>query len=128
MVNQQSNTISIDLEVRQYPSEGFLQNTYSPLRNLVLSKNEGEHKIGDISSFTVNASDLNIGLKPLFIECQPSYDGTVNLIINDDVNPPRLINTRFSKKENNTFKVINRNQIKQTNLYDQNSLDKHLIL
>ena len=38
---------------------------------------------------------LNFDLNhPLEIECQDSYDGSVNLIFNDNI--PRLINTRFS--------------------------------
>jgi hypothetical protein len=108
--------ISIDFDVKQYPTEGYLQHTYSPLRNFVV-----DGKIGD---FTVSSDSLNIGLRPIFIECQPSYDGTVNLILNDDINPPRIINTRFTKKENDTFKVINRSQIKQTNLYEKQYIDK----
>ena len=43
---------------------------------------------------------------PVNIECQPSYDGTVNLILNDDLNPPKIINTRFTKLEDNKFKII----------------------
>jgi hypothetical protein len=47
----------------------------------------------------------------------------VNLIINDDKNPPRIINTRFSKIENNRFKIINRNQTSQSNIYNINNID-----
>lgn len=108
----------VNLSVKQYPKEGYLQHTYSPLRNLLLEDNT----VGD---FTIDAEELNISGKSFFnIECQPSYDGTVNLILNDDVNPPKIINTRFTKKENDTFKVINRNQIKQSNLYEQGKLDQ----
>lgn len=62
--------------------------------------------------------------KPLDIECQPSYDGSVNLIINDDKNAPKIINTRFSKLEDNRFKIVNRNQVNQTNLYSESNFDK----
>ena len=35
-----------------------------------------------------NTTELSLDLiNPLNIECQPSYDGTVNLIINDDKKP-----------------------------------------
>lgn len=110
--------MKIKLDVKQYPKEGYLQHTYSPLRNVLFEQ-------GEIGGFNVDADKLNISLNPLFITCQPSYDGTVNLIMNDDVNPPRLINTRFTKKENDTFKIINRNQVNQSNLYDINKLDSH---
>lgn len=108
----------IKLEVLKYPPEGYLRHTYSPLKILL----KGDDK--SIDDFNVSADKLNISSKSSFnIECQPSYDGTVNLILNDDVNPPRIINTRFTKKENDTYKIINRNQIIQTNLYDEENLD-----
>jgi hypothetical protein len=40
---------------------------------------------------------LNFDLQhPVDIICQDAYDGGVNMIINDDKNPARLINSRFS--------------------------------
>jgi len=33
---------------------------------------------------------------PVDILIQDAYDGAVNLLLNDDKNPPRLINSRFS--------------------------------
>ena len=109
--------MDFNLNVWKYPDEGFLQTTYSPLRNY-------KNVEGNIVDFNVNSSELNISATNILMECQPSYDGTVNLIINDDKNPPRIINTRFTRKENNSFKVINRNQLKQSNIYEENKLDK----
>ena len=103
------------LYTKSYPQEGDLQHSYSPLKTLLKSDNS-------IANF--NTTELSIDLNhPLNIECQPSYDGTVNLIINDDKNPPRIINSRFSKIEDNRFKIINRNQTEQTNLYKEGSVD-----
>ena len=92
-----------------YPQEGDFQHTYSPLKNLMLAD-------GSIGFFRVKNFGIDLG-HPVNLECQPSYDGTVNLIINDDKNPPRIINSRFSKIEDNRFRVITRNQKEQTNLY-----------
>ena len=112
---------TIKLDVKSYPQEGYLRHTYAPLKVLLKKQGEGENVVGD---FTIDSNKLNITSKTLLnMECQPSYDGTVNLIINDDVNPPRLINTRFTKKENDSFKTIIRNQNIQSNLYDENNLD-----
>ena len=62
---------------------------------------------------------LNFSLNnPVSIEAQPSYDGTVNLILNDDRNPPRLINTRFSTRELNTYEIVDRIGDNDTNIYD----------
>lgn len=104
------------LSVKKYPQEGDLQHTYSPLKNLL---DKEEHYIKDFRT-----DELSIDLNhPLNIECQPSYDGTVNLVINDDVNPPRIINSRFTKIEDNRFRIINRNQTEQTNLYNEGEVD-----
>ena len=104
-----------NLYAKKYPQEGDLQHTYSPLKNLLEIDN---------SIVNFNTAELSINLNnPLNIECQPSYDGTVNLIINDDINPPRIINSRFTKIEDNRFRIINRNQVEQTNLYKRGSID-----
>ena len=77
----------------------------------------------NIQDFDTDELDIDLN-NPLNIECQPSYDGTVNLILNDDKNPPRIINTRFSKMEGNRYKVISRDQLEQTNLYRVGSIDQ----
>ena len=49
----------------------------------------------------LDTDQLNFDLEhPVDIQVQPSYDGSVNLILNDDKNIPRLINSRFSAREN----------------------------
>lgn len=102
----------------KYPNEGDLTHTYSPLMNLV----DKDYKIGGFTVENFKMGDLE---HPVNIECQPSYDGTVNLILNDDLNPPKIINTRFTKLEDNKFKIIKRNQAQQTNLYKVDNIDEH---
>ena len=104
------------LSIEKYPQEGDLTHTYGALRNMLNEKDE-------IVGFNTNEIEVDLN-NPLNIECQPSYDGTVNLIINDDSHPPRIINSRFSKIEDNRFKIINRNQKQQTNLYKEKSIDQ----
>lgn len=109
---------SLKLTIKKQQQEGDLANKYRALQN-VLDKN------GEITGFNIDASELGIDLNhPINVECQPSYDGTVNLILNDDKNPPRIINTRFSKTEDNRYKIINRNQLEQTNLYRIKKIDQ----
>lgn len=68
---------------------------------------------------------LNFDLDhPVDIEVQPSYDGSVNLIINDDKNIPRLINSRFSVQEKNTYEIIDRIDQNSTNIYNSKTFDK----
>ena len=104
------------LSIEKYPQEGDLTHTYGALRNMLNNENE-------IVGFNTDEVEVDLN-NPLNIECQPSYDGTVNLIINDDIHPPRIINSRFSKIEDNRFKIINRNQKQQTNLYKVGSIDQ----
>lgn len=89
-----------------------------------------EHSPGDfrkptqgvISDFDTEL--LNFDLEhPVEIECQPSYDGSVNLILDDGVNPTRLINSRFTVRQNNTYEIVDRTGNADTNLYDQDQFD-----
>ena len=50
---------------------------------------------GDKKPFTTEKLNFDLN-HPVNIEVQPSYDGSVNLIINDGKNIPRLINSGFS--------------------------------
>lgn len=107
---------TFSLKLKKYRQEGDLDDTYAPLKNLV----EVDNSISDF-----NTDELSIDLNnPVSIECQPSYDGTVNLIINDDKNPPRIINSRFTKIEDGRYRIINRNQKQQTNLYKRGKIDQ----
>lgn len=64
--------------------------------------------------------ELNLDLKhPVNILPQYSYDNSVNLIINDGINPPRLINSRFSATERNKYQICNRKGNNDSNIYDQ---------
>lgn len=104
------------LAIKTYKQSGDLAHEYGAFRNMVDENNK-------IVEFNTDELDIDLN-NPLNIECQPSYDGTVNLIINDDKNPPRIINSRFSKIEDNKYKIINRNQLQQTNLYNKGKIDE----
>lgn len=62
--------------------------------------------------------DLN---HPVDIIPQYSYDNSVNLIINDGKNKPKLINTRFSATDRNQYQIVDRQGDNDTNIYDQGS-------
>ena len=108
--------MAVELSLKVHKQEGDMAHEYNPLRNIIDKNN-------DIQDFDTDELDIDLS-NPLNIECQPSYDGTVNLILNDDKNPPRIINTRFSKMEDNRYKVISRDQLEQTNLYRVGSIDQ----
>ena len=56
---------------------------------------------------------------PVDILPQYSYDGSVNLILNDGKNIPRLINSRFTPIGRNKYKIQDRKGNNDTNIYDQ---------
>lgn len=110
--------MKINLRIKKYNLKGDLANEYSPLMN------KRETKDGKIflKEFDTDKIKLDIN-HPVDVECQPSYDGSVNIITNDDKDAPRLINSGWSYEENNTYRRILRNQNKQTNYYTESSLE-----
>ncbi len=77
------------------------------------------------SLIDLDTEQLNFDLEhPVDIEVQPSYDGSVNLILNDDKNIPRLINSRFSARELNTYEIVDRIGENDTNVYNSKNFDK----
>ena len=96
--------------------KGQLCNMYQPLQNLAAKTT---HILGD---FSTSSLDFDL-LHPVDIVVQDSYDGAVNLIINDGKNIPRLINTRFSVQDENTFKIPDHSGFKDTNIYEDDTFD-----
>ena len=100
--------------IHKQPDKGKIVYEYNPLFNYRISQ-----ELTDL-----NTPQFNFSLKyPVDIQCQNSYDGSVNLILNDGLNKARLINTRFRVNENNTYEVINRASNNEANLYDKEQFD-----
>ena len=96
--------------VQSKSNKGFLAQEYHPFFNL--RKENGE--ITELVTEKLNFSLQN----PVEMIPQQSYDGSINLIINDKKNPPRLINSRFTVREKNTYERVDRLGENDTNLYD----------
>lgn len=103
------------LTIRKNKLQGDLEYKYSPLNNLYDSNKE-------LKDFETNNLPFDIN-HPVDIECQDSYDGSVNLIINDGNTPPRLINSAFTATEGGTFEKIIREQSTITNYYYDETVD-----
>ena len=111
-VTLQSNTVY----KAQMNYKGDLVNQYSPLQNLT----DQDTKL--LTDFTTGK--LNFDLQhPVDIITQEHYDGSVNLIINDDKNIPRLINSRFSVQEDKQFLIPDHRGSKDTNIYDESTFE-----
>lgn len=103
--------------IAERPTKGKLVYKYAPFRNLV-------DKHGRLKDFDTNAFGDSIDVNhPFDIQVQNFSDGSVNLILNDDKNPPRLINSRFSVAEDRQFIVPDHIGNKDTNLYEEEYLD-----
>ena len=77
------------------------------------------------SLIDLDTTQLNFDINhPVDLEIQPSYDGSVNVIFNDDKNIPRLINSRFSSRELNTYEIVDRIGENDTNIYSSDTFDK----
>lgn len=96
--------------------KGKLQNAYAPLQNLVNDKNI----LGDFTSSELNYDRYT----PVDILVTDEYDGSENLIINDDKNAPRLINSGFSVQENNTYLIPEHAGNAVTNIYEESTFEK----
>ena len=107
----------INLYTISTKTKGKLVYEYSPFKNY--RKKDGK---GQLEDFETN--ELNLSLEnPVNILPQWSYDNSVNLIINDGKNNPKLINSRFSVTGQNQYQIIDRKGNNDTNIYDEASFD-----
>ena len=95
---------------------GDICNAYSPLQNLA------DKDTKSLRDFTT--SELNFDLQhPVDMIPQDSYDGSVNLVMNDGKNIPRIINSRFSIQEDGKFLIPDHTGLKDTNIYDEETFN-----
>ena len=86
----------ITWQARKQPTKGFLAWEYNPFRNLRISEdieidNKTTLKKGTIVDFDTDQLSFSLN-NPVSMIPQYSYDGSVNLILNDGINIPKLIN------------------------------------
>ena len=106
--------------LKSQQDKGKIVYEYNPLRNLQHTEEYNNVPPGALGDFVTKGECLNFDLThPVDMICQPSYDGSVNLILNDNKNTPKLINTRFSPLQNNTYKIVDRSGEHDTNIYNE---------
>jgi len=117
-----SNALSLGLYAKAIPTDGMLVYEYNPLHNLRVENNPSEKdenapKKGELIDF--DTEKLNFKLtNPVDVLASYSYDGSVDLILNDGLNIPKLINTRFTATGENTYSIKDRRGENDTNIYD----------
>jgi hypothetical protein len=103
-----------NLKIYKFVKKGKLNLKYNTLQNF---KNK------NIVGFTTDK--LTYTLKNFVdINTQLSYDDSINLIINDGSDIPRIINTGFRTTGDNNFEYLVRNQYAQTNSYNTETINK----
>ena len=86
-----------------------------------IKPNEGDpifYAAGQLVDFDTDELEFDVN-HPVDILPQYSYDGSVNLIINDGKNTPKLINSRFSPLGKQQYQIVDRKGDNDTNIYDQ---------
>ena len=106
-------------QIYEINKSGYLQNAYAPLQNLVTDD--------DLSDFRTEALSWSVN-HPVDIIITDEYDGSNNLLINDDTNSPKLINNRLAIQENNTFLIPKHDGDRISNVYDNNLLERDVSL
>lgn len=126
LIDLEFPALSLSYYLNQIRPYGNIVYEYNPLRNYRLSSDtviNGELvEAGSIVDLDTDGFNFSLN-NPLKIDAQSSYDGSVNLIFNDNRNIPRLVNSRFSVLQNNTYEVVDRIGNNDTNLYDSEQFD-----
>lgn len=126
LIDLEFPALSLSYYLNQIRPYGNIVYEYNPLRNYRLSFDtviNGELvEAGSIVDLDTDGFNFSLN-NPLEIDAQSSYDGSVNLIFNDNRNIPRLVNSRFSVLQNNTYEVVDRIGNNDTNLYDSEQFD-----
>ena len=107
------------IKIRKRAKTGDLVYKYAPLHNMYKETADGTRIVSDFDTDKLQYSSHN----SVNIECQDSYDGSVNLILNDGNDTPRIINTAFRVQEKETYEQITRNQSYVTNYYNEKYID-----
>ena len=109
--------LNIKSSIFTTPDDGKLIYEYRPFYNRKMNGFVGE---SDLSNLTLNADKAEISIdKPIELNIEESYDGSANIIINDKVNPLKVVNSRFYLIDSNNYKIGDRKGNLDTNIYTE---------
>lgn len=99
------------------PEEGRLLYKYSPFFNLKI-KNPDTFR--DMTSLRLKAKKAGLNINsPIDIDIEESYDGSVNMVLNDRKNPLKIVNSRFYLTDSSNYKIGDRKGNLDTNIYTE---------
>lgn len=105
------------------PGTSNLEMAYRPLSNYGGDSGEFSQLNGPMRSSLFKFKEDT----QMDIELQPDYDGTVNIIFTDGVNPIRIINSGFTVLSGGQYSLIKR-QGRETNYYNKQNFEDLLQL
>ena len=113
-------------------SEVEMRPVYSALKNFLPGFNLSPLTLDNDRAYRYdfNTSQFNLlADRMVEIELQPSYDDSINIIITDNYNPIRLINSRFIIKPGaTTASLADRRQDKDTNTYSEERFNSTILI
>lgn len=129
-INLADQKLNTNFGLKQLQQKGALVYEYNPLRVMRINKDVKlgtDDKLKDFgypagTLVNLDTNDLGFDLNhPVDIVTQQSYDGSINLVLNDGVSNPKLINTRFSSTGMDTYQIVDREGDNDSNIYDVDS-------
>jgi len=114
--------ITIQLTNAMYglPLEGNLVYQYNPFRNLQNPNPISGDSTSALIGLTMNCKNAGINItEPIVLETETSYDDSVNLIVSDNANPPKIVNSRFYQTNTMTYEIADRKGNLDTNIYQE---------
>lgn len=106
------NISSITSNYKGVVDKGTIVYEYNPLQNL--------NSDNGLTNLRLDADIAQINIKnPVDINCEFAYDSSANIIINDEQNPLKLINSRFIMTSSTSYTVADRKGDLDTNIYSK---------
>lgn len=117
-----SLSLAIQANIYGNPETGDLLYKYAPFQNLLNSADSSPSQALNPLRLEVKDSGLNIS-EPIDISTEISYDDSVNLIVSDKKNPPKIINSRFYLNDSTTYTIADRKGNIDTNIYSKENFN-----
>ncbi|MCK5788273.1 MAG: hypothetical protein KAH32_04715 [Chlamydiia bacterium] len=115
-IGNPSRNVATKLVKKYAPIHNFLTEEFEPIKNCYYTADpwvsDECHKL----PFRTNSLGFSLD-SFIDLTLQREYDNSINFIFTDDINPVRMINSRFKINEDGTATIIDRRHSKDTNTY-----------
>ena len=113
-------TLIINNTIHGSPENGDLLYRYLPFNNLKIEGNSVTTT--DLAPLSINANKAGIDINSsVIVDTEVSYDGSVNVLLNDRKNPIKIVNSRFYLTDSNSYNIGDRKGNLDTNIYTEDN-------